>query len=255
MATGQRTKLTRQIGEHLVVSKLGRMGSFEYKIIRRDRRKTASIQVSPANEVSIIIPKDLPDDKIKSLIKRKTPWILSKIKFNKEVKYPHKPKEFVSGEAFQYLGRNYRLKVITGENEGVELKGGRLNVRILGGNCVSCDEKVKNLLTCWYIIKSEKKLRERTERLVERIGVSVRGVKVKSLKQRWGSCAKDGSIVFNWRIILAPITVVDYVVAHELCHRRFHDHSKEFWALLQRVMPDYREKKEWLRVNGAMMGM
>lgn len=229
--------------------------SFDCLVIRRDRRRTASIQVSPANEVSIIIPKDLQDDKIKSLIKRKTPWILSKIKFNKEVKYPHKPKEFVSGEAFQYLGRNYRLKGITGEDEGVDLRNGRLNVRVSPGDSVSCDEKVKSLLAAWYIRNAEKKLKERILRFADRIGVSVTGIKLKSLKQRWGSCSKDGSIVFNWRIIIAPIAIVDYVVVHELCHRKYHDHSKEFWALMQGVMPDYREKKEWLRVNGAMMGM
>ena len=229
--------------------------NFDCTVIRRDRKRTASIQVSPANEVSIIIPKDLPDDKVKSLIRRKTPWILSKIKFNQEVKYPHKPKEFVSGEAFQYLGRNYRLKVITGGKEGVELKNGRLNVRISQGNSDSNDEKLKSLLMDWYIRNAERKLKERILRFADRIGVTFNGIRIKSLKQRWGSCTKDGGVVFNWKIIIAPIAVVDYVVAHELCHMRYHDHSKEFWALMQRVMPDYREKKEWLRVNGAMMGM
>ena len=139
--------------------------NFDYTIVRRDRRKTASIQVSPANEVSIIIPKDLADDKLKSLTKRKSPWILSKIKFNQEVKYPHKPKEFVSGEAFQYLGRNYRLKVITGEKEGVDLKNGRLNVRISSGDSDFNDEKLKSLLTDWYIRNAERKLIERILRL------------------------------------------------------------------------------------------
>ncbi len=227
---------------------------FEYKIIRRDRKRTASIQVSPANEVSVIIPKDLPADKIESLIRRKTPWILSKIKFNQEVKYLHKPKEFVSGEAFQYLGKNYRLKVITGEDEGVELKNGRLNVRILGGNGVPCDEKVKSLLTGWYVERAVKKLKERVLRHSLRLGVSFGELRIKTLKRQWGSCSKKGDLVFNWRIIIAPIAIVDYVVVHELCHRLFHDHSKEFWTLMHRVMPDYRGKKEWLRVNGALMG-
>ncbi len=229
--------------------------NFDYAVVRRDRKRTASIQVSPTNEVSIIIPKDLPADKIKSLVRRKTPWILSKIKFNKEVRYPHKPKEFVSGEAFQYLGRNYRLKVISGEDEGVELKNGRLNIRISDGNGGSCDEKLKRLLTDWYVVKAEKKLKERIVRYAERLGVTFNGIKIKELKRQWGSCSKKGDLVFNWRIIIAPIAIVDYVIVHELCHRRYHDHSKEFWNLMQRVMSDYRIRKEWLRVNGAMMGV
>ena len=135
----------------------------------------------------------------------------------------------------------------------MELKNGRLNVRILGGNSDSNDEKLKSLLTDWYAEKAERKLKERILRFADRIGVTFSGIRIKSLKQRWGSCTKNGGVVFNWRIIIAPIAIVDYVVAHELCHRRFQDHSKEFWALMQRVMPDYRVKKEWLRVNGALM--
>ena len=78
---------------------------------------------------------------------------------------------------------------------------------------------------------------------------------MKTLKQRWGSCTKDGALVFNWKIILAPIGIVDYVVVHELCHLIHHDHSADFWKLMARMMPDYPERKEWLRVNGAMMGI
>jgi len=225
---------------------------FNYKIIRRERRKTASLQVSPSNEVSIIVPADLQKNKIEDIIKHKTPWILSKIKFNKEVKYPHKPKEFISGEAITYLGRNYRLKVIYAKTESVALKNGRFIV------CISKDTKdteetVKRQLHQWFMLHAEKKLIERVKRLKDSIGTSYKVIKVKSLKQRWGSCTSQGIINFNWRIIIAPISIVDYVVAHELCHRIHHDHSKEFWNLMQRVMPDYLDRKEWLRVNGAML--
>lgn len=229
-----------------------RTNIFDYKIIRRERRKTASLQVSPANEVSILVPTDLQKEKIEDLIKRKTPWILSKIKFNQEVKYPHKPKEFLSGEAITYLGRNYRLKVIYGKTESISLKNGRFVVTILKDN--KDEEKaVKELLHQWFVLHAEKKLLERARRLKDSVGVSYDEIKVKSLKQRWGSCTRKGVINFNWRIIIAPISIVDYVVAHELCHRIHHDHSKAFWRLFECVMPDYRERKEWLRVNGAML--
>jgi len=89
----------------------------------------------------------------------------------------------------------------------------------------------------------------------DKVGVSYQEIKVKSLKQRWGSCTSKGIINFNWRIIITPISIVDYVVAHELCHLIHHDHSKEFWSLMQRVIPDYLDRKEWLRVNGAMLNI
>ena len=229
-----------------------RSKNFECRVLRRENRGTVSLQVSPANEVSIIVPADLQKEKIEDIVKRKTPWILSKIKFNLEVKYPHKPKEFVSGEAITYLGRNYRLKVLQGETESVVLKNGRFIATVLKGRG-DTGKAVKELLHQWFTRHAEKKLLERAERLKSSVGVSYNGIKVKSLKQRWGSCTSKGIINFNWRIIIAPISIVDYVVAHELCHLIHHDHSKEFWKLMQRVMPNYLDRKEWLRVNGAML--
>jgi len=228
---------------------------FNYKIIRTDRKRTASIQVSPSNEVTVMVPKELPSEKLEALLRRKTPWILSKIKFNQEVKYPHKPKEFVSGEAFQYLGRNYRLKIETGEIEGVELKNGRLNVRILGDKDLACHRKVKRLLTDWYARNAARKLKERIVRHSDKMSLNFRRLKIKDLKRCWASCSMKGDITFNWKIIMAPLRIVDYVVVHELCHRAHHNHSKEFWNLLGRMMPDYKEQKEWLRVNGAGLGI
>ncbi len=228
---------------------------FDYKVIRRDRRRTASLQVSPANEVSIIVPHDLSEENIHNIIKRKTPWIISKIRFNEEVKYPFKPKEYVSGESFQYLGRNYRLKVIPGKDDKVELKNGRFVVTIKKMDADATDYAIKELLTQWYMEHAEIKLKQRLERYKDRLGASYHGIKIKSLKRQWGSCTKDGEMNFNWRIVIAPVSIVDYVAAHELCHRIYHDHSKEFWRLLERVMPDYREKKEWLRINGALLDL
>lgn len=180
------------------------------------------------------------------------PWILSKIKFNQEVKYPHKPKEFVSGEAFQYLGRNYRLKVLSGRHEKLEFRNGRFYIS-LSDNNNSRDETLKKLLTAWYTSNAERKLKERIERYAERLGVKYNNIKLKSFTRQWGSCYLNGDLAFNWRIITAPISIVDYVIVHELCHRLFQNHSKEFWTHLQRVMPDYKTRKEWLRINDALI--
>lgn len=226
---------------------------FDYKVIRRDRKKTASLQVSPHNEVSIIVPADLSEEHIAEIIRHKTPWIISKIKFNEEVQHPQKPKEFVSGECFQYLGRNYRLKVIHGDGKGIELRNGRFVVTVKSHEADRIDTSVRELLTDWYIAHAEMKLKQRLDRYKDRLGVSYNGLTIKTLKQRWGSCTREGIMNFNWKIIIAPMSIVDYVVTHELCHLIHHDHSKEFWRLIERIMPDYKEKKEWLRVNGALL--
>lgn len=226
----------------------------ECQVIRRARRKTASLQVSPSNEVSVIVPADLSDDRIAALVRRKIPWILGKIKFNNEVSHPRRPKEFISGEAIQYLGRNYRLKVVRGGAAGVELRNGRFMVGIPAGTADG-GAAVRSLLIHWFARHAEIRLRERVRRFEALVGVQCGGIGVKDLRRRWGSCGRDGMIRLNWRIIIAPMSIVDYVVAHELCHRVHHDHSKEFWALMAMVMPDYPERKEWLRVNGALLDL
>jgi predicted metal-dependent hydrolase len=76
---------------------------------------------------------------------------------------------------------------------------------------------------------------------------------VKNLNSQWGSCTKDGTLSFNWRIVMAPLRLVDYVVVHELCHLTYHDHSKEFWQLLERFLPEWKELKEELRQTGALL--
>lgn len=228
------------------------MNAFEYKIIRRPRRRTASVQVSPQNEVSIIVPDSLSQVKIDDIIRRKTPWIISKMKTNDAVRHPPKPKEYVSGESFSYLGRNYRLKIVKGNPQPVELKNGRFYVYVKADGQAR-EESVRAALSVWYKAHAEDKLRTRACMYSDRVGISFRGIKVKELRSRWGSCTKSGDIHFNWRIVMAPMSIVDYVVVHELCHREYHDHSQEFWRLLGRILPDYSERKEWLRVNGALL--
>lgn len=97
---------------------------------------------------------------------------------------------------------------------------------------------------------ADKKIREKVRRYESLVGVETGVVRTKEFKSRWGSCTPYGDLEFNWVIVMAPNRVVDYVVVHELCHLLHHDHSPQFWKEVERVMPDYKEHKEWLRVNG-----
>lgn len=228
------------------------MKDFNYKIIRTRRRRTTSVQVSPQNEVSVIVPDNLPEVEIENIIRKKTPWIINKIKTNEAVRHPTKPKEYVSGEAFSYLGRNYRLKIVEGTKRPVELKNGRFYVYVPVHE-KNREKLIQSALDDWYSSHAKRKLRSRVEMYADRVGVSFNNIRVKKLKSRWGSCTKEGNINFNWRIIMAPMSIVDYVVVHELCHLKYHNHSKDFWKLLGQMIPDYKERKEWLRVNGALL--
>ncbi len=232
------------------------MPNHSYEIIRTGRRKTASVSVSPYNKVTITTPDNLSNEEIEAIIKRKDKWIRGKIEFNKQVKYPYKTKEYISGESFTYLGRNYRLKVQNGTNSNIKLKGKYLLINIeksLGDNQQT--QYIKDQLIEWYKDKAYLKCKERMALYSNRIEIQPSEIKIKDLKSRWGSCSQKGALNFNWKIIMAPMRIVDYVIVHELCHLRYHDHSPDFWKQIGLLIRDFKDKKEWLRVHGALLNI
>ena len=220
---------------------------FVAQVSRTDRIKSATIKVEEGI-VIVVVPRLLTQERIKKLLDDKKLWIKQKIALHPQAKVIHE-KQYVSGEAFSYLGRNYRLKVAEGELTPIKLVQGRLAISVPKGSSQS--KLVKYALTSWLRTRAELKLREKLIRYSPIVGVETNGYKVKSFQSRWGSCTPRGRVDFNWKIIMAPNRVVDYVVVHELCHLKQHDHSPQFWKLVESIMPDYLESKEWLRVNGA----
>lgn len=216
---------------------------FIAEVIRTERRKTADIRVEDG-AVSVVVPRDLPMERIDSLLKEKRKWIKEKIVLHRQAQ-PVSEKQFVSGEAFSYLGRNYRLKVEKGAFQPVRLIAGRLVVTVPEGK--DQPHMIRNALVRWYKRQAEQKLVEKVERYAPVVGVEPTGVGIKSFKSRWGSCTAKGRLEFNWRVMMAPNSVVDYVVIHELCHLKQHDHSADFWQIVERVMPSFLEKKAWLK--------
>lgn len=222
---------------------------FIAEVIRTDRRKTADIRVEDG-AVSIIVPKSTASEKIDQLLLTKRTWIKEKIAVQRDMAPVH-DKQYVSGEAFSYLGRNYRLKVVRGSFAPVRLLQGRLVATLPYGT--DYPYMVRNSLVRWYKRQAGQKLQEKVRRYAPLVGVEPTGVAVKTFKSRWGSCTVKGALEFNWQIMMAPNRMVDYVVIHELCHLIRHDHSPEFWKEVARVMPDYQECRDWLRMNGGRL--
>ena len=220
---------------------------FIAEIIRTNRRKTADIRVEEG-AVSVIVPVSTSLEKIDQLLLSKRLWIKEKMALQRDMA-PASIKQFVSGEAFPYLGRNYRLKVEHGPFAPVKLLQGRLVVQMPESG--QQPYMIRNAVVRWYKRQAEQKIREKVKRYVPIVGVEPAGVAIKTFKSRWGSCTAKGELEFNWRIMLAPNRMVDYVVIHELCHLIYHDHSPEFWCEVCRVMPDYQVCREWLRDNSV----
>lgn len=233
------------------------MGDSEYiegsgfiaEVIRTNRIKSADVRVEDG-AVSIVVPKDLDGDRITQILDDNRQWIKNKIYLHRDA-MPVSSKDYVSGESFTYLGRNYRLKVNRGHFKPVKLVQGRLVVTVPNGT--EQPHMIRNALVRWYKHHAEQKLREKAKRYAVIIGVEPTDVGIKTFKSRWGSCSAKGKIDFNWKIILAPNRMVDYVVVHELCHLKHHDHSPKFWKEVERVVPDYAECKTWLRSNSSIL--
>ncbi|QDF76219.1 MULTISPECIES: M48 family metallopeptidase [Shewanella] len=218
-------------------------------VVRTSRTKTASIKVDDGL-VSVVVPKTLEIERIEQLVADKYLWVIQKIALHEESK-PASDRAFVSGEAYAYLGRNYRLKVVTGAYSPVKLIQGRLVATLPDG--AKRSNLVRDAVIRWYKLNALRKIKEKVRRYSKVMSLEPKSINIKTFKSRWGSCSPKGELDFNWIIVMAPNRVVDYVVIHELCHLKQLDHSPKFWKEVERVMPDYAEHKEWLRLNSLKL--
>ena len=218
----------------------------------RSIRRTASLHIV-GSDLQVRIPEHLGDERVAAILQQKRPWIRGKVAELQRVA-PHRPKELVSGESFPYLGRHYRLKVQDGHQVGMCLSGGYLRATIRPTEQGEQREaRIQHYLHSWYRARALERLKEKTSRYAQQIGVSPAGVSVRAFRSRWGSCDKRGQVVFNWAIIKAPHSIVDYVVIHELCHLIHPNHSKAYWQLVGRHDAAFAAHRQWLKQRGALL--
>lgn len=223
---------------------------FQAEVVRTKRKKTAAIKID-AGKVIVMVPKFATTPQVEELVSKKTRWIRDKLLRQQDYHTP-KPKEYVSGEYFTYLGKDYRLDVISGSAGKVTLLNDKFVVHA-PPSVKKRDRYIHNALTKWYRKQAYDELRGRVDHHAKTVGIAPASVSIRSFKSRWGSCSAQGHIQFNWKIIIAPIRIVDYVVVHELCHLIEHNHSPRYWKCVERVFPDYRDCKDWLKENGMRL--
>ena len=224
------------------------LGELQVQVVRTQRKKTLSVQVEQG-QARILVPRTLPFAEIEAMVAKKARWI--RLKLAEQQQTPPLPaKEYMNGEAFSYIGQNYRLQIVTNAPSGpAELDAGRLMVPMPTSS--PSPDRIRAAVMKWYKAEAAEVLPERVQRYERIMKVSATSVMVKQYKARWGSCYADGRISFNWLIIMAPSTVIDYVVVHELSHLVHMDHSPEFWRLVERYHPGYANAQQWLQDHGA----
>ncbi len=223
--------------------------NIEFFVKRSRRRRTISLFVDPYDGVFLRAPAK-PSLKILSrLVHSKAVWILDKQRrINENLEYLPR-REFVTGESFLYLGRPMRLKVLQSDKGNKITAGeGRFLAGIDGRR--NRAGKTRELLYRWYKKHAKVVLQKRVAVYSGKLKIPASEVILAEQAKRWGSCNSKGSIRFNWRIIMAPMSLIDYVVAHELCHLKYINHSTNFWRLLGSVRPDYDDRRERLRKEG-----
>ena len=218
--------------------------------LRLAERKTLGISVHPDGSVHVAAPYQLPLDKIKAVVRKRGQWIMKHKRRLASLPPPLPPRQYQSGESFRYLGRQHRLKIEKAETANVKLLQGRLWVFTPEPD-KRC--KTQSLIQDWYRNRARSVFTERLEKCTAqaaRYGIPApKAWRLMRMSKRWGSCSKDGRIILNPDLVAAPKDCIDYVIAHELCHLRIHNHSKAYFELLGRVMPDWEDRRRRLNLT------
>lgn len=228
---------------------MARDKSVAYDVIR-SRRATADIIIERDGSVVVRAPEWADDDQIASIVESKHYWIYQGLAEWRDLNATRVLRQFKNGEGFLYLGRAYRLLLVSDQDEALQLRNGRFTLRrdlVEQGEIAAA----KTAFREFYAARGFERLSRRVAYFSAKVGVEPAGIEVKELGLRWASCSPGGKLSFHWRCMMAPQTIIDYVVVHELCHVHHRDHTDAFWNEVDKVMPDFRERKEWLRVNGA----
>lgn len=226
------------------------MSEIFYTIIRKAHRKTASIIVQPDKTVQIVAPPYLDEQEINEIIAKKKDWILCKLEELDKCELAIVEHTYEDGDTFLFMGNPLLLALLDGRGQ-VKKNGSKLVVAQPPGiidNTRKCF--TKRLLQQWYIDQAKTILRHKAEEYGKQYDLSPAFVSVKEYKSRWGCCFSDGRIYFNWKIIMAPEHIIDYVVVHELCHFKEPNHSKRYWQHVEAIIPDWHSRRKWLHLNG-----
>lgn len=213
------------------------------------RRKTLSIFIERNGSVCVLAPESLSKEEIKQAVKAKEYLIFKKLTKWKELNQGKVKREWVNGQLFMYLGRNYRLNLVEHQSESLLLKNGYFNLQKN-----KLDDAVK-VFTEFYKKKGQIKIKERLDLFQKRFHKKPKGIKILDLQNRWASWTPNGNLNFHWKCMMAPVSVLDYIVVHELIHLKHPNHSKDFWDELEKLMPVYQENKKWLEQHGVKMDL
>lgn len=217
------------------------MQEIPYKVVRSDRKSIALVIDNEANLV-VRAPRGMTDDVIADFVKRKHRWINEKRKQVDVFGEKHSKVELQTGENIMYMGNSYAI--VQDDVDAVAISGNEIHVP---------QEFSLEDMIAWLKGEAKRVIDERTSRYASIMGVVPGEIKLSEAKARWGSCSAKNNLNFAWRLVMCPLSVIDYVVVHELSHIVYQNHSLAFWARVKTMLPDYEDRQDWLRLNKKIM--
>ncbi len=223
------------------------MSDIKIDQIIHSRRRSIALVVT--NEAKLIIraPHFTPHAYIHKIVEQRKNWIIQKQEHfrSKPIK---KSKQYVRGEQFLFLGKLYTLQVVDDLPKAVMLDE---DLKISG----MVLSNARQHMSIWYAQEAFDYISRRAQELAQENNIIYQSLKINDAASRWGSCGATGALNFSWRLIMAPPRVIDYVIIHELMHRKQLNHSAAFWREVAQRIPDYKQDERWLKTNSHQMSL
>lgn len=215
--------------------------------ITHSKRRTIALIIERDGTLTVRAPMRASHALIESFIQQKANWIMRAREKLKNLK-PIPARRYVDGELFLFLGSSFDLKLVRQQRPSLQFDNGFTLSKNL-------QQKGGQYFTRWYKERAYEIISERVQEYAQRYDFTPKRVRISSARTRWGSCSADGTLNFTWRLVMSPLSVIDYVVVHELAHLRVRDHSSRFWKLVESIYPEYKKQRKWLRENGEKLNL
>jgi predicted metal-dependent hydrolase len=215
----------------------------------RSKRRTIALIIERDGSFTVRAPMRAPRVAIETFIQQKADWITrTRDKMKSTPREPTMGKEYTDGEKFLFLGSSFDLKLVGYQKHSLHFDSGFTIRR-------AAQIKGEQVFTRWYRERALEIISERVKQYAQQYNFTPKQVKISSAKTRWGSCSSNGTLNFTWRLVMAPLDVIDYVVAHELVHLRVKNHSSKFWKEVEAIYPEYKKQRKWLKENGGKLNL
>jgi predicted metal-dependent hydrolase len=214
----------------------------------RSKRKTVALVVGEDGKLTVRAPLRLSKKAIDEFVQSKADWVRRNQEKAHRLRSERGVKRFAAGESYWFLGKQYALQIVERPKPELTLNGSFQLARL-------SQPKARLTFEDWYRREARRVLTEHAARIASQNGFTYARLRISSARTNWGSCSARGTLSFTYRLVMAPLEVIEYVVTHELVHTQVRNHSAEFWRRVAELSPDYKRHIRWLKDNGHRLGL